>query len=80
MREHNEPAITRGVVTKRISFNLIAAAMITIFFGVTTFGQSMYVTAYSDVWDDDYYLYGCGVTEAYDWGHHAACKDTDNGS
>jgi hypothetical protein len=71
MREHNELVTARVVVTKRISFNFIAAATITVFFCITAFGQSMYATTYSDVWGDTEYVYGCGVTEGYDFGHHA---------
>jgi len=65
-----ELAIARVVVFKRTSFNFIAAAMMTVFFCVSTFGQTMYVITYSDVWGDADYLYACGVTDAYDWGHN----------
>lgn len=74
MHEHRESVTARVAVTKRISFNCIAAAMLTVFLSAVAFGQSMYATLYSDTWVDTDYLYACGVTEGYDFGHHARVK------
>jgi hypothetical protein len=74
MHEHNESVTARIFVTKRIGFNSIAAAMMTTILSVAAFGQTMYATTYSDAWGDDDYMYGCGVTEGYDFGHHARVK------